>query len=103
MKYKILSVFVIAALFQSCGNEEKEDVAQAVDKTAAVETVLSTEHIDNQYDVLISSYKVWNKGLLVKEIIHRDTVPALGEFSDTDESGKTVKGKKDYELYITVK
>lgn len=103
MKYKLLLALVFAVLLQSCGDEEKEDVTQTVDKTGAIETVLSTEHVDNQSDVLITTYKIWAKGSLVKEIVRRDTLPSLGDFSETDEDGKKVQGKKDYELYITVK
>jgi hypothetical protein len=103
MMYKLFLMFSLAFVCYACDNEEKEDVTQTVDKTGAIETVLSTEHIDDANDVLITSYKVWAKGTLVREIVRRDTVPSLGDFSETDEQGKRVQGKKDYELYITVK
>jgi|JI7StandDraft_1071085.scaffolds.fasta_scaffold205485_3 hypothetical protein len=95
-------LFALLAL-QSCGEEEKQDLTQNVNKEGAVETQISIEHIDNQSDVLITTSKIWVKNSLFKEIVNRDTVPSLGDFSETNENGQQVQGKKDYELYITVK
>lgn len=102
----IQSAFLFLSLIGIVSCEEvKEDEVQDVDKNAAIETVLTVEHIDSA-DVLITKHKIWKNNKLVREIIKNDTIPALGDTVDVveDNSGneKTVKLKKDYEFYITV-
>ena len=86
-------------------NEYKEDEVNSVDKKSAVETELSVQHIDSA-DVLVTKHKIWKDNKLFKEIIKRDTIPALGDSLQTieDENGNehTTNVKKDYEFYITV-
>ncbi|OWP84899.1 hypothetical protein BWK59_02955 [Flavobacterium davisii] len=81
----------------------KEDVVTEVDKEGSVETEMTIEHIDSERDLVITKHKVWSKGNLSKEIVYKDTVPALGEYEEEDEEGKIVKGKKEYEIYFTAK
>lgn len=85
--------------------EEKEDEVQNVDKKSSVETELSVQHIDTA-DVLITKHKIWKDNKLFREIIKRDTIPALGDSLQVveDENGNehSTKVKKDYEFYITV-
>ncbi len=100
---KIVFLAFVAFLFSACGAEEKQDLTEKVNKEGAIETQLNIEHLENNMDVLISTHKVWVKGTLYKTIEQRDTIPALGNFSETNDKGEAVQGKKDYELYITVK
>ncbi len=100
---KILLLIFVGFSLASCKDEPKQDLQQTVNKEGAIETQISIEHIDNQQDVLVSTNKIWLKNNLYKEIVHRDTVPSVGDFSETNDKGEQVTGKKDYELYITVK
>jgi hypothetical protein len=100
---KILFFTFVSFLFSACGEEEKQDLTENVNHEGAVETQLNIEHLENNMDVLISTHKIWVKGNLYKTIEQRDTIPALGDFSETNDKGETTAGKKDYELYITVK
>jgi hypothetical protein len=101
---KILLFTFSLLLLAACDDDNsKEDLTENVNHEGAVETVLNIEHLDNQLDVLITTHKIWVKGNLFKTIEKRDTVPSLGDFSETNDKGETVTGKKDYELYITVK
>jgi hypothetical protein len=99
---KILFFTFASFLFSACG-EEKQDLTENVNHEGAVETQLNIEHLENNMDVLISTHKIWVKGNLHKTIEQRDTIPALGNFSETNDKGESIQGKKDYELYITVK
>lgn len=91
--------------FVACDEEAEktEDLTQNVNKEGAIETQLSVEHLDSQYDVMITTYKVWVKNDLYKTIVQRDTIPTLGEMDAQDPTGQTIKAKRDYEFYITVK
>jgi Frog skin active peptide family signal and propeptide len=105
MKKLLLFVALISIL--ACDQEKKEDLAENVNKEGAIETELSVEHLDDQYDILTTTYRIWSKNMLTKTIVKRDTLPALGEFeadaADNDGNESKVKVKKDYEFYITVK
>ena len=99
----LLSGFLITT---ACKEKEyKEDQVNSVDKKSAIETELSVQHIDS-VDVLVTKHKIWKDNKLFKEIIRRDTIPALGDSLQIveDESGNehNTKVKKDYEFYITV-
>lgn len=102
MKFYNLLLLLMTIPFVSC-NEDKKDISETVNHDGSVETQIGVDHLDNEHDILITSYKIWKAGSLQKEIVRRDTLPALGQFNETDDQGKTVSGKKDYELYITVK
>lgn len=102
----IISVFCLSFLSFSCNEkEEKEDLVNAVSKNAAIETEVSVQH-DASADILVTKHKVWVKNHLVKEMIKKDTIPALGDTLQTvkDQNGNEVQqsAKKDYEFYITV-
>ena len=105
---KILLLPSLLFIF-ACGNEEtpKEDLTNNVNKEGAIETELSVEHLDNQYDILTTTYKIWSKNNLYKTIVKRDTLPTLGEMEadapDNQGNENKVKVKRDYEFYITVK
>lgn len=103
MYKNIYSIMAVALLLLASCSDEKEDVVEQINKEGAVETKMSVEHIDNQYDVIVTSHKTWVKGNLVKDITHRDTIPALGDFIETNDKGEKVQGKKDYEIYFTAK
>ena len=103
MKKILLFTFVIIAL-SACGNsDEKEDIMDNANHEGAVETQISVEHIDDQSDVIVTTHKIWIKGTQHKTVEKRDTIPSLGNFSETNDNGEQIAGKKDYELYITIK
>ncbi|KQS90198.1 hypothetical protein [Chryseobacterium sp. Leaf394] len=105
-KFKLcLLIFGLITATACDDTEEKEDEVQNVDKKSSVETELSVQHIDTA-DVLITKHKIWKDNKLFREIIKRDTIPALGDSLQVveDENGNehSTKVKKDYEFYITV-
>lgn len=104
-KSSILLTFIIASTaFIACNNEDK---VQSISKDAAVETSIQINHLNDSLDIMITRSQIWNKGILVKSIIHTDTLPSLGiSFQDGENSeGETQRlaVPKDYELYLTVK
>lgn len=100
-----LSLFVLAFAAVSCGDSSKEDEVNEsnIDKDGAIETVLTTEHLDDTRDVLVTRYKIWKGGSLYTNVEHRDTLPALGRVTAQSESGTAASVQKDYEFFITVK
>jgi hypothetical protein len=112
MKKYILFSFVALSVFTACGDEE-EDTAQDrvqgqnISRGGAIETSLTTQHLNDTLDVLITSHKVWKNNQVIAETLHRDTIQALGDAVQkaADSSGNETQtvGKKDYEFYITVK
>ncbi len=101
---KLLFLMLIIGFFACDDDAEKtDDLTQTINKEGAIETQLSVEHLDSQYDLMISTSKIWVKNDLYKTIVRRDTIPTLGEMDTQDPTGQTIKAKRDYEFYITVK
>lgn len=105
-KIEQISLLILLAGLVSCNEKEnKEDEVSTADKKASIETVLSVQHAGAS-DILVTKHKVWKNNKLLKEIIKKDTIPALGDSLQTveDENGNEHKAlvKKDYEFYITV-
>ena len=98
-------------LFASCGDgsQENDDKVETKDIShdGSIETQLTTEHLPDNRDVLVTTHKVWNKGVLASELRHVDTIPALGnaniQAADAQGNATNTTGQKDYEFYITVK
>ncbi len=112
MKYIYkLSVLSLLITLMACNESENnnDDKVQTKDitKDGAIETIVSTIHLNDSTDLLTTSHKIWKDNVMVKETIHSDTLPALGTMNSNvkDEQGneKNVTLKKDYEFYITVK
>jgi len=105
---KIKIAILLSGLMMTAACEEKEykeDEVNSVDKKSSIETELSVQHIDTA-DVLVTKHKIWKDNKLFKEIIKRDTIPALGDslqmVEDANGNEHNTKVKKDYEFYITV-
>lgn len=105
----ILFVFS-ATLLVSCGDgNENDDKVETKDisHNGSIESQLTTEHLPDNRDVLVTTHKVWNNGVVVNEVRHADTIPALGtaniQAADAQGNATTAAGQKDYEFYITVK
>jgi hypothetical protein len=114
MKNHLFFALIVSTLFMvSCGDDEttaaNSDKMETKDiaHDGAVETLLTTTHLDADRDVLTTTHKVWKSGALVNTIVHTDTLPALGVSSlpaaDAKGEATTTTGQKDYEFYITVK
>ena len=90
-----------------CMGCENDDKVQEISKNGSVETVLSVDHLNDSLDIVKTSHKIWIKNILVKNIIHTDTIPALGVTTEEGENSngdtQKVSVKKDYEIFITVK
>jgi hypothetical protein len=111
LKTRLLCL-AVAAAFAACGNGETNEQSDKVEtagisKLGSVETILTTEHLSDTQDLLITTHKIWKDNVLVSEKRHVDTVPALPvslqSAADAQGNETTAAGKKDYEFYITVK
>ena len=117
MKNHLLSIcFLSTFLLMSCGDNEDTPAAADNDKVetkdiardGAIETLLTTTHLDATRDILTTTHQIWKNNVLVNTISHNDTLPSLGVSTNlkaADERGEatTASGNKDYEFYITVK
>ncbi|GGB03045.1 hypothetical protein [Puia dinghuensis] len=103
----ILLVLALSFIISGPNNQQGDDQGVAVDHDGSVETVLSVEHADSTHDVILTTHKVWIKSGVYSTIVHRDTIPTLDSLNTTAENSvgdtKTVRAKKDYQLFITVK
>ena len=109
---RFLSILLVfsTTLFISCGDgNENDDKVETKDisHNGSIESQLTTEHLPDNRDVLVTTHKVWNNGVVVSEVRHADTIPALGtaniQAADAQGNATTATGQKDYEFYITVK
>jgi len=104
---KKLTLFLLLPLsflaFQACN----EDKVKEVQKNGAIETSIQVDHLNDNFDILITTEKIWAHNLLVKTYVHSDTIPSLGMTTEEAENDngdtKNVSLRKDYEIYITVK
>ena len=105
MKYFLPIGFVVIFFLSAC--DINDDKVEQIDKKGGIEVSLSTRHLDSLKDMLTTHYKVWNKGVMVREFDKNDTIPALETMTSEGENdnGDTqdIKLKKDYEFYVTVK
>lgn len=103
----LILTLVFITILSSCKEEKQEDLTNEVNKNGSVESSVTIDHLDSMNDILITKHAVWVKGNKLKDIEHRDTVPALGIENTTAENSegdtKRVAVKKDYEIFITVK
>jgi hypothetical protein len=105
MKKKLLFAVVSAlVLFMGACNEKE---VKEFSKEGAIETVLAVDHLDVNRDIITTTHNVWIKNQLVRKIVSKDTIPALGLTSQTAENTegetKNITLAKEYEIYITVK
>ena len=102
-----LPLALVLLLFLSACDDDTNDQAKQVDRNGSIEVSLSTAHIDSAKDLLTTHYKVWRKGIIVREFDKKDTVPSLGKFATEGENDngdtQNVTVKKDYEFFVTVK
>lgn len=105
MKKNLILVALFLGLFLVYGCEDKE--VKQISKEGSIETIMNVEHLNDKYDVIITTHQVWIKNELKKKIIYKDTIPALGNITQIvekkDTVSKSVSYKKDFEIYITVK
>jgi hypothetical protein len=100
----LLLLLPLSFIINSCDNDDK---VNQISKEGAIETVMNVDHLDQNHDVIITTYNVWIKNELARKIVHRDTVPALGneiqQLKNEDGEAKSVPLRKEYEIFITVK
>ncbi len=102
-------ILLLSTSLVSCDDNTNEDKVETKDisRNGAIESQVTTQHLPDNRDVLITTHKVWKNGVMEREIVHTDTIPSLGTgvLEAADASGNTTQaaGTKDYEFYITVK
>ena len=107
LRSTILVFCFTVTLFSCTDKKENEDITNTINKNGAVESSILVTPLNDSFDVLTTTHKVWVRDTIYKSIEYRDTVPALGtelktaENSDGDK--QTVPVKKEYEIFITVK
>ena len=104
-KFPVYFLILVMIIITACDNDR--DKVTAIAKDGAIETIMNVEHLNDQLDVVKTTHKIWVKNILVKTVVHTDTIPSLGLIKDQTENAagetKEVTVKKDYEFYITVK
>ncbi len=108
MKFYYYLLLLLAGLTACNDADDKEkDLINKIDKDGAIETAVTTKHLNDSLDILTTHHQVWVKGTMVKDIVNNDTLPALGLLHTTGEDDKgnstQLDVKRDYEIYITVK
>ncbi len=102
-----VAIAVMILMVAGCKNDKKDDVTNDVNKEGSIETAVTVEHADSTNDVIVTKHKVWRNLSEFKTIEYRDTIPALGETTteaeNKDGDTKSVRIKKEYEIFITVK
>lgn len=92
---------VVILLFTAC-RQKDEATTPNLSKENSVEIVVNTKHLNEKYDVIKTTRRVYLQNKLIKESSSFDTVPALGrtQVQDDDNQIKTVV--KDYDIFVTV-
>ena len=110
IKQSYLFILALTLLIGACNNDEPtNDLVQngGIDHDGAVETAISIDHLNDQFDIITTTHKAWVKGSEYRTFVHKDTLPSLGTSIETvkNASGeeKQAPVQKDYESYITVK
>ena len=103
----LIAIVIGIAITVSSANNPPEDRTQTLDRNGSVETGMSVIHADSTHDVIVTTYKVWIRDTAYKTIVHTDTVPALDslttEAENNDGDTKSIRAKRDYQLFITLK
>lgn len=103
----VIVVLSVVGVIWSLNSSSNEDKVTEASRNGSIETSIKVEHLNDNFDVLISTNKIWCRSSLVKTSIHIDTIPSLGttfeEAENEDGAIQNVIVKKDYEVYITVK
>ena len=97
-QFSIFALFLTLLFTTACNSNESQqsdrvETKDIFQRDAAIETLVSTEPLGDAAVLLITTHKIWNQNVLVKEIREVDTIPNVS----------TPTEKKDYEFYITVK
>lgn len=109
MKPIVLAVIGAAAiLFMiSCSGKENKDITNTVNKDGSIESAVQVEHLNNEFDVLITTHRIWVHNNELKTVTYRDTLPSLGmttrNAENEDGDNKSVSVKKEYEIFLTIK
>lgn len=104
-----LFILLLSTSLVGCDDNTNEDKVETKDisRNGSIESQLTTQHLPDNRDVLVTTHKVWKNGVMEREIVHTDTIPSLGsgalEAADASGNMTHTTGPKDYEFYITVK
>ena len=103
MKNLLLLLLTIILI---CSCSEKEPAVATLKKDKAIEVTFETQRLGDSAVLLLTHQNVYIKGNLIKTLVKRDTLPALGDSIQTieeDGNDKTVRLPKEYEFFVTVK
>lgn len=99
-----LALLCTISLVYGCSSKEPAVASLKKDKT--IEVTFETQRLGDTSVVLLTHQNVYIKGNLVKTVLKRDTLPALGDSIQTveeDGNEKQVRLPKEYEFFVTVK
>lgn len=99
----LFSLLCIIYLVSSCS---KEPSVAKLKKDKTIEVTFETQRLGDTSVVLLTHQNVYIKGNLIKSVLKRDTLPALGDSIQTveeDGNEKQVRLPKEYEFFVTVK
>lgn len=104
----ILPIGLIVLLLSGCESKpQPEDKVKQADHSGSIETSVSVSHLNERFDILTTTHKVWAGGFLANTFVTNDTLPALGliltQAEDSEGHTQSVTVPREYEVYITVK
>jgi galactitol-specific phosphotransferase system IIB component len=89
-------------VFIACGGKESA-TTQSLSKDNSVEIVVTNKHLNEKYDVIRTTRRVYLQNKLIKEVSSFDTIPALGRANVQDEDDNKIKSvQKEYDIFVTV-
>jgi len=92
---------VMMLVYTACGQKDNA-TTQNLSKENSVEIVVTTKHLNEKYDLVKTTRRVYLENKLIKETSSFDTIPALGRGKVEDEDGKIKSVQKDYDIFVTV-
>lgn len=97
---------MLCVLFLVSACSSKEPAVATLKKDKTIDVTFETQKLGDTCVLLLTHQNVYVRGNLVKTVIKRDTLPALGDSIQTveeDGNEKQVRLPKEYEFFVTVK
>lgn len=91
----------VMLIFVACGQKESATTMN-LSKENSVEIVITSKHLNQKYDLIKTTRRIYLNDKLIKENSTFDTIPALGRTQVENNKGKTNLVQKDYDVFITV-
>lgn len=92
----------LMVVLTACGQKESA-TTQNLSKENSMEVVVTTKHLNEKYDVIKTTRRIYLQNKLIKESSSFDTIPALGKAKLYNEDTQKFEFvQKDYDIFVTV-